>query len=143
MQPLEQVTILLTLMRRLGQLMDHERTILFSLRLESLAEIQDEKAALGEAYGIELDRLRRSPEVLAALDQPVRERLHEAMRGFQESLAANLDALIDAHVSVEEILNNIADTLIRGSRGLGCDPRRRLEDEPRGQVIPVAFKRHR
>jgi len=142
MQPLEQVTILLTLMRRLGQLMDHERALLGSLRLESLTEIQDEKAALAEAYGIELDRLRRNPETLAALEVPVRERLHEAMRGFQESLAANLDALIDAHLAAEEILHNIADSLMRGSRGLGAETRAGAHDEPRGHVIQVAFGRN-
>jgi hypothetical protein len=144
MEPLEHVTILMTLMRRLGQLMDHERTVLHGLRLESLTDIQEEKAALAEAYDIELRRLRRTPEMMSALDQPVRERLHEQMRGFQESLAANLDTLIDMQMAVEEVLLNIMHSLTRHHRGAcdvaGDEP---MPDEPRGQIIPVAFNRKR
>jgi hypothetical protein len=143
MEPLEHVTILMTLMRRLGQLMDHERTVLHGLRLESLTDIQEEKAALAEAYDIELRRLRRTPEMMSALDQPVRERLHEQMRGFQESLAANLDTLIDMQMAVEEVLLNIMHSL-RNHRGssdvAGDEP---MPDGPRGQIIPVAFNRKR
>ena len=83
MEPLEQVTVLMTLMRRLGQVMDHERALLRSLKLDSLPDIQDEKVALAEAYEIELARLRCSPETLADLEPPVRDQLNEAMRGFQ------------------------------------------------------------
>lgn len=84
MEPLEQVTVLMTLMRRLGQVMEHERAILHSLRVDVLPDIQEEKAALAEAYEIELSRLRCSPDVLASLDARVRSQLHEAMRAFQE-----------------------------------------------------------
>jgi hypothetical protein len=144
MEPLEQVTVLITLMRRLSQLMDHERTVLRGLRLESLVDIQEEKAALAEAYEIELRRLRRGPETIAVLDQPVRERLHESMRSFQESLAANLDTLIDMQMAVEEMLLNIMHSLTRSHRGFSAaadeEP---VADEPRGQIIPVAFNRKR
>ena len=67
MEPLEQITVLMTLMKRLAQVMDHERAVLRSMRLDALPEIQDEKEALAEAYEIELGRLRCSPETLAAL----------------------------------------------------------------------------
>jgi hypothetical protein len=144
MEPLEHITILMTLMRRLGQLMDQERTILHGLRLDSLTEIQEEKAALAEAYEIELRRLRRSPEMMCGLEQQVRERLHESMRSFQESLAANLDTLIDMQMAVEEVLLNIMHSLTRNHRGFsvaeGDEP---ASDEPRGQIIPVAFNRKR
>ena len=63
MEPLEQVTVLMTLMKRLGQVMDHERAVLRSMRIEALPDIQDEKEALAEAYEIELSRLRCSPEI--------------------------------------------------------------------------------
>jgi hypothetical protein len=144
MEPLEQVTILMTLMQRLSQLMDHERTVLHGLRLESLTDIQEEKAALAEAYDIELRRLRRNPEMMCALEQPVRERLHESMRGFQESLAANLDALIDMRMAVEEVLLNIMQSLTRNHRGFSiAEGDETASDEPRGQIIPVAFNRKR
>ena len=48
MEPLEQVTVLMTLMRRLIQVMDHERAILRSLRLDVLPDLQDEKVALAD-----------------------------------------------------------------------------------------------
>ena len=78
MEPLEQVTVLMTLMRRLIQVMDHERAILRSLRLDVLPDLQDEKVALAEAYEIEIARLRCSPEALASLDPHVRAQLHDA-----------------------------------------------------------------
>jgi hypothetical protein len=84
MEPLEQVTVLMTLMRRLGQVMDHEAVVLQSLRLDALQDVQEEKAALAEAYEIELGRLRCSPQVLGTLEAAIRDRLHEAMREFQE-----------------------------------------------------------
>jgi hypothetical protein len=143
MEPLEHVTILMTLMRRLGQLMDQERTILHGLRLDSLTDIQEEKAALAEAYEIELRRLRRSPEMMCGLEHQVRERLHDSMRSFQESLAANLDTLIDTQMAVEEVLLNIMHSLTRSHRGLSMEGDEPAANEPRGQIIPVAFNRKR
>jgi hypothetical protein len=58
MEPLEQVTILMTLMKRLVQVMDHERAILKGMRIDALPDVQDEKLALAEAYEIEVARLR-------------------------------------------------------------------------------------
>ena len=72
MEPLEQVTILMTLMRRLVQVMDHERALLRGMRLDALPDVQDEKVALAEAYEIEVARLRRSPAALASLEPHVR-----------------------------------------------------------------------
>jgi flagellar biosynthesis/type III secretory pathway chaperone len=142
MEPLEQVTILMTLMKRLAQIMDHERALLRSMRLESLTEIQDEKEALAEAYEIELSRLRCSPEVLASLDPGVRRQLHDAMRGFQETVTANLSALLAAQAVVEKVLRNIGDSLARSAAGITYGARGQgAPAEPRGRVIAVAFDR--
>jgi hypothetical protein len=142
MEPLEQVTVVMTLMKRLVQVMDHERAILRSMRLDTLPDLQAEKAALAEAYEIELARLRCSPEALASLEPHVRAQLHDAMCGFQESVTVNLHALSGARRLVEEVLRNIGESLARGvktatrgARGEGA------EAEPGGQVIPVAFDR--
>ena len=43
MEPLEQVTVLMTLMKRLVQVMDHERAVLKGMRLDALPDLQDEK----------------------------------------------------------------------------------------------------
>jgi hypothetical protein len=140
MEPLEQIAVLMTLMKRLGQVMEHERAILRSLRLDVLPDIQEEKAALAEAYEIELSRLRCSPEVLAGLDPRVRSQLHEAMRAFQECAALNLNALRGAKTSVEKVLQSIAGSLAQSLPGSG-DARQPSVAEPRGQVIPVVFDR--
>ena len=138
MEPLEQVTILMALMKRLVQVMDHERAILKSMRLDALPDLQDEKVALAEAYEIEVARLRCSPEALAGLEPHVRTELHEAMRSFQESVTTNLHALTAA----QEVVLNIGDSLARGARNLSYGARGQTSEvEPSGQVISVAFDR--
>lgn len=140
MEPLEQVTVLMTLMKRLGQVMEHERAILHSLRIDVLPDIQEEKVALAEAYEIELARLRCSPETLAELDPRVRSQLYEAMRAFQECAAVNLHALRAAKASVEKVLQSIAGSLAQ-SVPVPAEGRQRSAAEPRGEVIPVVFDR--
>ena len=142
MEPLEQVTIMLALMKRLIQVMDYERAILKSMRLDALPDLQEEKAALAEAYEIEAARLRCSPDALAALEPHVRAELQEAMRGFQESVRANLQALATAQEVVERVLRNIGDSLARGARSLTPGARGQPgEGEPGGQIISIAFDR--
>ena len=138
MEPLEQVTILMTLMRRLGQVMEHERAILCSMRVDILPDIQEEKGALAEAYEIELSRLRCSPEVFTSLDPRVRSQLDEAMRAFQQCAAANVHSLMCAKASVEKVLRSISASLNDGPPR-PRDGRRRSMAEPRGQVIRLAF----
>lgn len=141
MEPLEQVTVLMTLMRRLGQVMDHERALLRGLKLDSLPDIQDEKVALAEAYEIELARLRCSPETLAELEPPVRDQLHDAMRSFQKTVKSNLNALIAAQTVVDKVLCNIADSLRRTAQGARYGTQGQAAGDVRGQVISVAFNR--
>jgi ABC-type antimicrobial peptide transport system ATPase subunit len=142
MEPLEQVTVLMTLMKRLVQVMDHERAILKSIRLDALPDLQDEKVALAEAYAIEIARLRCSPEALASLDPHVRAQLHDAMCSFQESVTVNLHALSAARDMVEKVLRNLSEGLARGAKTLAYGPRGQTDGlEAGGQVIPVAFDR--
>jgi hypothetical protein len=142
MEPLEQVTVLMTLMKRLVQVMDHERAILKSMRLDALPDLQDEKVALAEAYEIEVARLRCSPEALASLEPHVRAQLHDAMCGFQESVTVNMHALTTARDLVDKVLCNNRESLARGAKTLtGAGPGETGEAEPRGQVISVAFDR--
>jgi hypothetical protein len=142
MEPLEQITVLMTLMRRLVQVMDHERAILKTMRLDALPDIQDEKVALAEAYEIEVARLRCSPEALASLEPHVRAQLHDAMCSFQESVAINLHALSAARDLVDKVLGNITESLSRGARTLSNLAHTHSENAPTGgQVIPVAFDR--
>jgi hypothetical protein len=142
MEPLEQIAVLMTLMKRLGQVMDHERALVRSMKLETLGDLQDEKLALAEAYEIELARLRSAPERLATLDPGTREQLQDAMRRFQETASANFAALAAAQTVVERIVRNIADDLARsaGQARYGR-PARGAAAAQGGQVISVAFDR--
>jgi len=142
MEPLEQVTVLMTLMQRLGQVLEHERAILRGMRLDGLSDIQDEKAALAEAYEIELARLRRSPETIAGLEPAVRGRLHDAMRELQDAIAANLNALLAAQSVIERIMDNIGQSLAASGRGPGYQAGgQAAAAAASGQVISVAFDR--
>jgi hypothetical protein len=142
MEPLEQITVLMTLMKRLVQVMDHERAILKSMRLDALPDLQDEKVALAEAYEIEIARLRCSPEALASLEPHVRAQLHDAMCGFQESVSVNLHALAAVRDVVDQVLRSIGESLARGARTLAHGARDEAGlAEQGGQVIPVAFDR--
>ena len=142
MEPLEQVTILMTLMKRLVQVMDYERAVLKGMRIDALPDLQDEKLALAEAYEIEVARLRRSPATLMSLEPHVRAQLHDAMSALQESMNVNLQALLAARQVVERVLRNIGESLARGRRTLNYGARgEAAEAEPMGQVISVAFDR--
>jgi hypothetical protein len=143
MEPLEQVTVLMTLMKRLGQVMDHERAILRSMRLDTLPDLQEEKMALAEAYEIELARLRCSPEVLGVLEPMVRSQLHEAMRSFQETVTANLDALLATQSVVEKIMRNIGDSLTSTAAGSGYAARSQSNRDGGAEIISLAFDRKR
>lgn len=138
MAALEQVTLLMTVMRQLCDVMDQERQVLRSMRLETLRDLQSEKAALADAYEVEMQRLRTRPEVTAELPVPVREELQQALRDFQRSLAANVAALQAAQGVLEKLMRLIGDSLAEGgaARG-GYGP-----PAGAGQVIPVAFNRH-
>lgn len=141
MEPLEKAAVLMTLMKRLGQIMDHERALLNSLRLDDLKELQEEKTALVEAYELEMYRLRETPETFAALDEGVREQIEGAMRRFQDASQSNIRALTAAHTVVEKVVRNIGDALARHRRG-PCYQATGASSEPvKGQVISVAFDR--
>ncbi|NJO38859.1 MAG: hypothetical protein HC871_16190, partial [Rhizobiales bacterium] len=111
MEPLEKAAILMTLMKRLGQIMDHERALLASMRLDDLKDLQDEKTALTEAYEVEMARLRKAPETFARLDHNSRRQIEDAMRRFQEAAQSNMRALTAAQTVVDKLVRSIADGL--------------------------------
>ena len=141
MEPLEKAAILMTLMKRLGQIMDHERALLSSMRLDDLRELQEEKSALTDAYEVELKRLRKTPETLAALDVDVRRQIEDGMRRFQEAAQSNMLAISAAKTVVDKIVRNIADGLARQQKGPSYGPASAGAAQAPGQVICVAFDR--
>jgi len=141
MEPLEKAAILMTLMKRLGQIMDHERALLSSMRLDDLRELQEEKSALTDAYEVELTRLRKTPETFAALDVDVRRQIEDGMRRFQEAAQSNMLAISAAKTVVDKIVRNIADGLARQQKGPSYGPASAGVAQASGQVICVAFDR--
>ena len=64
------------------------------------------------------------------------------MRAFQQTVAANLNALLAAQSMVEKVLRNIGDSLARSTTGFTYGARGQgAPAEPRGRVISVAFDR--
>ena len=144
MHALEQVTVLMTLMRQLGEVMDQERLLLQGMRLEALRDLQSEKGALAEAYEIELRRMRGMTEEIGALDPIPRKELELCMREFQRALSRNAHALLAAKTVVEKLLRNIGESLQSEGAAPGYRPEQRRTAGGKGtvgQVIPVAFNR--
>ena len=140
MEALERITVLMTLMRRLCQIIDREQAVLRGLRLDALDDLQQEKGVLAEAYEIELRRLRGQPEVVDALDPALRAELLEDMRALQDRLKANRLALEAARAVVERVARTIADSLASGGYGGGAAGRGG-GGGPRGQVTSLALDR--
>lgn len=141
MEPLERVAVLLTLMRELESVMRLENGMLRDMRLGRMAQLHAEKAALAEAYEVELRTLRSAPEVLAGLPGSVREGLEEAMRSFQAAVGINAQALGAARTVVEGIVRRIAESLEAVKpAGSGYSGTAGVEMAA-GRVISVAFDR--
>jgi hypothetical protein len=143
MEPLERVAVLLTLMRELEGVMRQENALLREMRLGRLADLQAEKAALAEAYEIELRALRRAPEVMASLPAHARASLEQATREFQLTARSNVNALLAGRAVVEGIVRRIGDSLatVRPGRGGYAGAVRPVADAGSARVIAVAFDR--
>lgn len=145
MSPLEQVTVMITLIRQLEGVMDREVRALKKLAIGEVEALQEEKALLAEAYGIEMGRLRQRPEVLGGLDEHVRVTLEDAVRALQATAARNADSLLAAQTVIERIVEKLADSARGVRQGLaGYGPRTAGAGDSRpqgagGQVIAVAF----
>lgn len=141
MEALEQVTVLMTIMRQLGQVMEHECRILRTMQLEGLNDLQAEKVALAEAYEIELRHLRQTPETLASLEPEIRRELEAATREFQTAVGRNAQALAATKTVVERLCRSISESLAASgpSRAqYGGKP----SEQPSAKIIPLAFDRN-
>ena len=110
MLPMERTAMLLTLMRRLEELMRAESALLREMRLARLHGLQEEKATLAHAYEAELRRLRAAPEQVASLDPAAREALADAMRRFQAAAESNRRQLGAARHVVEGIVRALGQS---------------------------------
>lgn len=146
MTALEQVSVLMTVMRQLAEVLDQERMLLRGMRLDSLADLQEEKIALADAYAIELRCLRTMPDMLGTLEDGPRRELEDAMRAFQATLRRNAEALAGAKDLVELLLRTVDDSLQAGAAIGGSYPMSATHSAPAAdaidaRVIAIAFDR--
>ena len=111
MPPLERVSLAMTVMRQLQQLVTRETMALRQMKLEPLADLQAEKATLATAYERDVRELRATPEIFAALEQPARESFAMASRELQAAIAANVRALDAARQVVEGVVQLLGQSL--------------------------------
>lgn len=137
MKPLERVTLLMTLMRQLQDVLDRENTILKGLRLERLYELQREKAGLLQAYEAELRRLRAEPAVMGGVDPEVRACLDQAMRDLQRAVRTN--SIVKGRS--RRILLCLVEQLGHSLGNLEPAMRRYLGEATSGSVVPMVAER--
>ena len=137
------LTVLMTLMRQLQDVMRTENGLLREMRLARLRDLQAEKAALAETYELELRRLRQAPELLASLGSDRRTLLESSMREFQATVRTNADRLLQSRRVVEALVQAIGESLGTAAAppaGYGTVSRAAVDTAP-ARVIPVAFDR--
>lgn len=138
--PLEQVAVLMALMRDLEGLMRAEDALLREMRLDRMRDVQGEKASLAAAYEAELRRLRGAPEAVAALEPEARAALVQATRHFQAAAKQNAVRLEAARGVVEGVVRTLGASLA-ASRTAGAY-RPGASAVPRGQVVSIGLNRH-
>lgn len=137
MEAMERASLILTLIRELRAVLEREVLLLQGMNFEGLEELQEEKAALADAYEVEVAALRRTPEFVAALDPAVREALLEAMRELRRVMRQNLEALMAARTVTERVARHIAASLETSRHHLGS----REPAEGAAQVVPLTLNR--
>lgn len=111
MEPLERVAMLLTLLRRLEDVMARENEAVRRMRLEPLAGLHAEKEALAGAYERQLRELRCRPELVGALPIEARRELETGMRRFQCASRRNAEVLAAARTVIDKLMRRLADGL--------------------------------
>ena len=147
MEPLERVTVLLTLIRRLQDIMESENLLVRSMTLDRLEDLQDEKKSLAEAYELEMRHIRKSPEFVAAVDIEIREILQEAIRDLRAAMRTNMETLAAAQTVLEGLVrrlgNSAASVSGAGAYGPGVHgPGANGQRDGQPQIVSIAFSQH-
>jgi hypothetical protein len=141
MEPLERAAVLLTLVQALLDVMKRENALLRSMQLGRLADLQQEKAALAEAYELELARLRQAPEVIASLPDYVRGQLELAMRDLHRAMRVNIEALRAGREVIEGVVRRIGSCLAAADDRRQAYGRGTVGEAASGHIIPIALDR--
>lgn len=135
MSGLERIALLLTLIERLCEVMALENDCVRRMAVDRIAQLQEEKRSLAQAYETQLAALRREPEAVGALPVEARLRLEEGMRRLQAAARRNADVLRAAKSVTERLLRRVAEALADEPGGALPPPARG------GRVIAVSFDR--
>lgn len=147
MEPLEQVTVMITLIRQLEAVLEHENRALKAVNMTVVEELQEEKSLLVEAYEIEMRKLMVDPSILGSLDDHVRLTLDEAVRQLQATSSRNTAMLAAAKTVIERLVRKLGESMAKtaiggryGMSGAGTHSAgQRGPQQSGGKVIAVAF----
>ena len=141
MAPLERVTVMITLIRQLEDVMARENQALKAMQMEEVEALQDDKSLLTEAYEIEMRKLRSDPAILGSLDDNVRSTLDDAIRSLQATSRRNANTLEAAKTVIERLVQRLSDSIAKSSpgRNYGLASGTQFAGQTSGKVIAVAF----
>lgn len=117
MEPLERVTVMITLIRQLEAVMERENRALKAVDMVVVESLQDEKNLLAEAYEIEMRKIMADPSILGSLDSHVRQTLDEAVRQLQATSSRNEASLAAAKTVIERLVQKLGESMAKSARG--------------------------
>ncbi len=103
------VDSVITLGRRLGELVAEENALLKARRPSALAALGAEKQRLTEAYEVEVSALKHDKDTLAALAPEVLAQLRATTGYFQDQLEEHRRLVQAARSITEKMLNQLAE----------------------------------
>ncbi len=135
MDPIERITMFLTLMRQLQDVIERENAALKVMKIDQLTDLQETKSLLATRYEQDIRTLREQPQVMAGLPDAVRENLMISTRELQDAMRRNAEALNAARTVVEGVVRKLGDSLalVRGG------PQGYTAHGRPAEVISVAF----
>lgn len=145
MEPLERVTVMITLIRQLEAVMVRENEALKAVDMSTVEALQDEKNLLAEAYEIEMRKIMADPSILGSLDEHVRHTLNESVQQLQATSRRNEMSLHAAKSVIERLMKKLGESMAKTAQGgrYGMAKGPGLASQPAnggsGQVIAVAF----
>jgi flagellar biosynthesis/type III secretory pathway chaperone len=135
---------MLAVVGRLITLMDQESALLRAMRTDQIGQFQEEKSRLAGLYVGMVKDLKRSPELLVAVDAAVRAELASALKRFDQATAENARMIAAARSANERVLRAVisAAQARRAPAGYAADGAAAKPPKPqRSTAISIAVDR--
>lgn len=135
---------MLAVIGRLITLMDQESAVLRAMRTDQIGQFQEEKARLAGLYVGMVKDLRRSPELLVAVDAAVRAELTDALKRFDQASAENARLIAAARSANERVLKAVVNAaqVRRAPPGYAADGSAAKPPKPqRSTAMSIAIDR--